>query len=437
MTYTTMKFVITGGKPLHGEITLAGAKNAVSKVMVASLLTDEPCTLKNFPAIGEVDIIKELLETIGSKVDVFGSTAKIHTPKIENSRVLQLTRKNRIPILALGPLLARAGEAEVPVLGGDQIGARPVDIHLEALAKLGAKIQITKSSYHAWAKDGLHGANIELRFPSVGATENVILAAVLAHGETVVKNAALEPEIIDLIKMLQNMGAIIELSPPRTITIEGVKKLRGVTHHILPDRNEAVSFACLALATHGKILVKGAVQEHLITFLNVVRRMGAEYEVGNEGITFWLPNGTMNPVSITTDVHPGFMTDWQQPLAVCMTQADGKSFIHETIYEDRFGYAKDLNTMGAKMIISVDCPENEKCRFHGRGFHHYAMIEGKTKLRATNLKTRDLRSGMLDVIAALVAEGTSEIEGVDEIDRGYERIDERLRALGANIERVR
>ena len=405
--------------------------------MVASLLTDEPCVLKNFPAIGEVEIIKELLETIGSEVEIFGSTAKIHTPKIENSRVLQLTRKNRIPILALGPLLARSGEAEVPVLGGDQIGARPVDIHLEALAKLGAQLQITKTSYHAWAQDGLHGANIELRFPSVGATENVILAAVLAHGKTVIKNAASEPEIIDLIKMLQNMGAIIELSPPRTITIEGVKRLRGVTHRILPDRNEAVSFACLAIATRGKVLVKGAVQDHLITFLNVARRMGAEYEVGDEGITFWLPNGKINPVSITTDVHPGFMTDWQQPLAVCMTQAAGASFIHETIYEDRFGYANDLNGMGAKMTVSPDCPEDEKCRFAGRGFNHCATITGGTKLRAMNLKTRDLRSGMLDIIAALAAEGTSEIEGVDEIDRGYERIDERLRALGADIERVR
>jgi UDP-N-acetylglucosamine 1-carboxyvinyltransferase len=432
-----MKFIISGGKPLHGEITLAGAKNAVSKVMVASLLTDEPCVLKNFPAIGEVDIIKELLETIGSKVEIFGSKALIHTPKIENSRVLQLTRKNRIPILALGPLLARTGEAEVPVLGGDQIGARPVDIHLEALAKLGARLQITKTSYRAWAKDGLHGANIELRFPSVGATENAILAAVLAHGKTVVKNAASEPEIIDLIKMLQNMGAIIELSPPRTVTIEGVKKLRGVTHRILPDRNEAVSFACLAIATRGKVLVKGAIQDHLITFLNVARRMGAEYEVGDEGITFWVPNGKLNPVFVTTDVHPGFMTDWQQPLAVCMTQAAGASSIHETIYEDRFGYANDLNEMGAKIHVVPDCPDGEKCRYAGRGLYHYAVVEGPTRLRAANLKTRDLRSGMLDLIAALVAEGRSEIEGVEEIDRGYERIDERLRALGADIERVR
>ena len=325
-------------------------------------------SLENFPTIGEVDIIKELLETIGSNVDIFGSTAKIHTPKIKNSRVLQLTRKNRIPILALGPLLARAGEAEVPVLGGDQIGARPVDIHLEALAKLGAKIQITKSSYHAWAKDGLHGAEIELRFPSVGATENVILAAVLAHGKTVMKNAALEPEIIDLIKMLQNMGAIIELSPPRTITIEGVKKLHGVTHRILPDRNEAVSFACLAIATHGKILVKGAVQDHLITFLNVVRRMGAEYEVGDEGITFWVPNGKTESGFRNDRCASGVHDGLAAAPGRLHDAGDGTSTIHETIYEDRFGYANDLNEMGAKITVSVDCPEDENAGLRAGDF---------------------------------------------------------------------
>ena len=441
----TMKFLIKGGKPLHGEITLAGAKNAVSKVMVASLLTDEPCMFENFPAIGEVEIIKELLETIGSEVEIFGSTAKIHTPKIKNSRVQELTRRNRIPILALGPLLARTGEAEVPVLGGDKIGARPVDIHLEALAKLGVQMQITRNSYHAWAKNGLTGALIELRFPSVGATENAILAAVLAKGKTVIKNAALEPELIDLIKMLQNMGAIIELCPPRTITIEGVPKLHGVTHRILPDRNEAISFACLAIATNGRILVKDAVQEHLITFLNTVRRLGAEYEVGPKGITFFRPSvastkssggrNVLRAVSVTTDAHPGFMTDWQQPLCVVMTQAEGQSSIHETIYEDRFGYAHDLNEMGAKMRVSTDCPEGDKCRFFGRGFYHYATVEGPTELANGKFTVRDLRSGMLDIIAALVAEGQSEIEGIDEIDRGYERIDERLRALGADIRR--
>jgi UDP-N-acetylglucosamine 1-carboxyvinyltransferase len=428
------RFVIKGGKPLFGEIKLAGAKNAVSKMMIASLLTDEPCILENMPAIGEVGIIVELLEAIGSKIEIVGNTAKIHTPAIKNSKVTQLTRRNRIPILALGPLLARAGEAEVPVLGGDAIGARPVDIHLEALAKLGAKLQITKYSYQAWAKDGLHGAEITLRFPSVGATENVILAAVLAKGKTVIKNAALEPELLELIKMLQKMGAIIELAPPRTITIEGVKQLHGVTHRIMPDRNEAISFACLAIATNGRIVVKEARQGDLITFLNVVRRLGAEYEVTDDGIAFSRPN-SLKPISIQTDVHPGFMTDWEQPLCVLLTQANGMSSIHETIYEDRFAYAHDLNEMGAKIRVAMDCPKGEECRFAEKKFYHYATIDGPTPLKSASLTVHDLRAGMVDILAALVADGISEIHGVEEIDRGYERIDERLRDLGADIKR--
>jgi UDP-N-acetylglucosamine 1-carboxyvinyltransferase len=439
-----MKFIIHGGKPLFGEITLAGAKNAVSKMMVASLLTDEPCILENVPQISEVEIITELLNRIGSEVAIAGTTAKIETREIKNNRVTELSRSNRIPILALGPLLARAGEAEVPILGGDKLGTRPVDIHLEALSKLGAQIQVTKHSYHAWAPNGLHGAEIELRFPSVGATENAILAAVLAQGKTVIKNAALEPELMDLILMLQKMGAIIELCPPRTIMIEGVPRLHGVTHRIIPDRNEAISFAALAIATNGKILVKGAQQEHLITFLNSVRRMGAEYEVAEDGISFFRA-GDLRSVNIETATHPGFMTDWQQPFCVAMTQATGMSTIHETIYEDRFAYAHDLNEMGAKIRVSTECPtiddgtgagKKDFCRFDGKNFYHTATIEGPTELTSAKLTVRDLRSGMVDIIAALVARGVSEVDGVDEIDRGYERIDERLRDLGADITRV-
>ena len=284
---------------------------------------------------------------------------------IENSRVLQLTRKNRIPILALGPLLARTGEAEVPVLGGDQIGARPVDIHLEALAKLGANCRSRRPAIMRGRRTVCTARTSSCGSRALARPKTRSSPRFLAHGKTVIKNAASEPEIIDLIKMLQNMGAIIELSPPRTITIEGVKKLRGVTHRILPDRNEAVSFACLAIATRGKILVKGAIQDHLITFLNVVRRMGAEYEVGDEGITFWVPNGKLNPVFVTTDVHPGFMTDWQQPLAVCMTQADGVSSIHETIYEDRFGYANDLTKWARRSMSCRIVPTTKNAAMRG------------------------------------------------------------------------
>jgi UDP-N-acetylglucosamine 1-carboxyvinyltransferase len=237
-------------------------------------------------------------------------------------------------------------------------------------------------------------------------------------------------------KMLQKMGAIVELCPPRTITIEGVEKLHGVTNRVLADRNEAVSMACLAIATNGRILLKGAIQEHLITFLNVVRRLGGEYEVTNDGIAFWKASEALRPLEVRTDVHPGFMTDWQQPLGVLLTQTPGISTIHETIYEDRFAYAMDLKEMGANIKVTTECPPNDPCRLAGKGAYHFAVIEGATTLSNKNLLVRDLRSGMVDILAALVANGTSEVEGVEEIDRGYERIDERLRQLGADITRV-
>ncbi len=452
------KFIVKGGRPLEGEIRLSGAKNAATKMMVASLLTSEECVLENFPNIGDVEITAELCRDIGSEIEISESRLAIQTPEIKNSKALHLSRRNRIPILALGPLLARVGEAEVPILGGDKLGHRPVNLHIKALEALGAEITVNAESYRAVAKNGLHGAEIEFDFPSVGATENTILASVLAKGKTVLKNAALEPEIIDLIKMLQNMGAIIEFGANRDFYIEGVARLHGVTHRILPDRNEAVSFACLAIATNGKILVRDAVQEHLITFLNVVRRLGAEYKVVPEGIVFYRPsfaaysaevasatkagkasagkgNG-LKPLDVETAVHPGFMTDWQQPLAVVLTQASGTSVIHETMYEDRFGYAKDLNFLGANIEVSTDCPEHSPCRFKGKEFHHVAKINGPTKLRGGDMQVRDLRSGIVNLIAALASDGVSEIDGIEEIDRGYEKIDERLKKLGAEIERL-
>lgn len=431
-----MKLIIKGGKKLEGEIKLAGAKNAATKMMVASILTAEPCVFENFPDIGDVKITEELCRSIGSKIERQKNILKIHTPKIINFKVVSLSRRNRIPILAFGPLLARVGEAEVPILGGDKIGPRPVDIHIEALTAMGAKIAIKDNRFIAKAKNGLTGAKIFLRYPSVGATENTILAAVLARGRTVIQNAAVEPEVMDLIKMLQKMGAIIELGTHRTIYIDGVKSLRGVRHSILPDRNEAVSFACLAVATNGKIFVKGARQEDLITFLNALRKIGGEYEVSESGITFWRGiGGPLRAIKIETDTHPGFMTDWQQPTAVLLSQAKGASVLHETVYEDRFGYAQDLNLMGANIKVETKCLGELLCRFQSQKRKHSALIEGPSKLKPANLIVRDLRSGIAHVIAALTAEGESVIDGIEEIDRGYERIDARLRKLGADIMR--
>lgn len=430
-----MKIKVEGGKPLVGEVILAGAKNAATKMMVASILAENAVTLERFPRIGDTEITAELCEKIGANIEYDNGVARLYTPEIKNSKVTGLSRKNRLPILALGPLLARAGEAEVPILGGDKIGPRPVNLHVEALRALGAEIEETPTSYIGRAPNGLKGAEINFPIISVGATENVILAAVLAKGKTKITNAALEPEVIDIIKLLQKMGAIIQLGSNRDIYIEGVERLHGATHSILPDRNEAVSFACLALGTRGNILVKGARQGHLITFLNVVRRLGGEYEVREDGIRFWR-NGELKPLREETAEHPGFMTDWQQPLAVVLTQAEGKSEIHETIYEDRFGYAEDLNKMGAKISVFNDCGDFAKCRHNGKGFNHRAIIEGKTPLHSANLVVRDLRAGMAHVLAALIAEGISEIDNIEELKRGYENIEERLKKLGANITEI-
>lgn len=429
------KFFIIGGKPLEGEVALSGAKNAATKMMVASLLTEEECVFENFPQIGDVEITAELCRALGSEIEINGDVLRIKTPKIIQSKIQSLSRRNRIPILTLGPLLARCGYAEVPFVGGDKIGARPVDLHIKALTSLGAVVEASETSYKAHAPNGLTGAKITFAFPSVGATENLLFAAVLAKGKTTLYNAAVEPEILDLIKFLQKMGAIVELGTNRAIYIEGVSALHGARHRIIPDRNEAVSFASIALATRGGIFVRNAAQDHLITFLNIVRRIGGEYEVREDGILFWREK-PLRSIHIETDTHPGFMTDWQQPLAVVLTQANGMSAVHETIYEDRFGYTKDLNLMGADIKVFSKCLGELPCRFSNEAFQHSAVISGPTKLRGEKLIVRDLRSGMAHVIAALVAQGQTIIEGIEEIDRGYEKIDERLRMLGAEIKRV-
>ena len=429
-----MKFIINGGRKLTGEIVLSGAKNAATKMMVASLLTDEMCILENCPKIGDVEITGELCREVGSKIEWQGNTLKIHTPKIINTKVLSLSRKNRIPILALGPLLNKAGEAQIPLLGGDKIGPRPVNMHIEALRAMGADISNDDHHFFARAPNGLHGANIKLHYPSVMATENIIIAACLAHGRTVIENAAKEPEILDLISGLQKMGAIIEVAAHRKIIVDGVKELHGLRHRILPDRNEAVSFAALAIASYGDILVKDARQNHLLTFLSALRRIGADYEVRDSGIRFFNSNG-LKAAEIETDPHPGFMTDWQQPFAVLLTQAQGDSIIHETVYEDRFDYAHDLNLMGANIKVFTKCLGELQCRFNGKNHNHSALISGPTPLHGNHIKVKDLRAGIAHIIAALVAKGETVIGGVEEIDRGYERIDERLRALGAEIKR--
>ncbi len=432
-----MKFIVRGGKKLSGSVPIRGAKNAATKMMIASLLTSDPVTLENFPFIGDTAITRELCETFGSflESDKAEHRLTLHTPRISNHRALDLSRRNRLPILALGALLAREGRAVVPIVDGDKIGPRPVNLHIKALRALGAEIVEHPDRVEASAPHGLSAAHIQFPFPSVGATENVIMAAVLAKGRSVIENAATEPEIIDLIKMLQKMGAVIGLGANRTIYIDGVDRLGGVTHHMLPDRNEAVSFAVLGVATQGDVTLEGVSQHDLITFLNTLRKIGGGFEVDGNNIRFFAER-PFRAVEIETDTHPGFMTDWQQPTVVLLTQAKGPSVIHETIYEDRFGYADDLNKMGATITPLTKCLGELPCRFSNKEFHHSAVIHGPTPLSGTTLRVRDLRSGMAHIIAALVADGESIIEGIEEIDRGYEDLEGRLRALGADIRRV-
>ncbi len=428
-------FRVTGGSSLNGEVTLSGAKNAASKMMIATTLTDEVVRISNVPRQRESAITQEIIEAIGANIIWEDeNTLRAQTSEVSGTAVRKLSRKNRISILALAPLLHRAGEAFVPQVGGDKIGPRPVNFHLQALEKMGAKIEETEDGYHATVKKRLKGALIELPYPSVGATETALLAGVLAEGRTTIRNAAIEPEVLGLIMMLQKMGAMIQVNAGRSIEIIGVEKLHGTDVEVIPDRMEAASYACMALGTGGEIFVRGAKQRDMVTFLNAVRKIGGEFEVSPEGILFKRSNG-LKGIEMETDTHPGFMTDWQQPFVVVLTQAAGTSVVHETVYEERFGYTKALVDMGADITLFSNCLGEVDCRFKGQNYKHSAVINGPSKLTSTTVEVPDIRAGLAFVVAALVADGTSTLTGIHHLDRGYERLEEKLKGVGAKIER--
>ncbi|MBZ9645017.1 UDP-N-acetylglucosamine 1-carboxyvinyltransferase, partial [Streptomyces sp. PSKA30] len=386
------------------------------------------------PRILEVDLVLGMLAELGTEVTWLGEhTVRVHTPAVTSTSLSSMySGVNRIPILMMGPLLHRRGETVVPLPGGCTIGKRPIDFHLTGLNQMGADIVERPGSVKV-RTNRLTGAHVHLPFPSVGATENLLLAAVLAKGTTVISNAAVEPEIVDLVLMLQKMGALITIDTDRTLTIDGVRTLRGVDHHTVPDRIEIASFAVAAVATDGRIEVRGARQDHLITFLNVLRHIGGEFTETEHGLEFFRAR-PLTATDIETGVHPGFMTDWQQPIAVLLTQAAGTSVVHETIYEDRFGYAEQLSSaMGAEIELTTRCLGATACRWHNRGFQHTAKISGPTPLRAADLTIPDLRAGFGYVLAALVADGTSTISGTRYLERGYEEPVAKLTAVGARI----
>lgn len=431
---------IQGGKPLSGEVEVRGAKNLVPKAMVAALLGDSPSTLRNVPEIKDVEIVTALLQAHG--VDVTHDFAQgslvmdpKNTSKADSAEIDAHAGDSRIPILFCGPLMHKIGEAFIPDLGGCRIGDRPIDFHLEVLRNFGATVEKLPGGIQISAPStGLRGAKLTLPYPSVGATEQVLLTAVKAEGITELSGAAVEPEIHDLIAILQQMGAIITVQTDRTIRIEGVERLRGFNHRALSDRNESASWASAALVTKGDIFVKGAMQRDLTAFLNVYRKVGGEFDVHDDGIRFYHNGGQLNPLVLETDVHPGFMTDWQQPMVVVLTQANGVSIVHETVYENRFGFTNVLRQMGASIQLHRECLGSTPCRFGQRNFLHSAVISGPAELKGTDFNIPDLRGGFSHLIAALAAEGTSRATGLEIINRGYERFVDKLDNLGAEFE---
>jgi len=429
------QFVVEGPCRLQGEVTVPGAKNSISKLITASMLTDKPCEYSNVPSIADTADTLNICRALGTHFEMPGARLlQVRTRSVTNSEVpATMALKNRLSVMMLAPLLHRTGEAIIHAAGGDRIGVRPVDFHLEAYQQMGADVQVVDEVYHVRSQR-LRGAEITLPYPSVSATENILLAAVLAEGRTYIRNAAIEPEIIDLALYLQKMGAIIDQQVDRTYVIEGVRTLTGATHEIIPDRFVSASLGAAALLTEGDVFVRQARQRDMLTFLNTVRRIGGSFEIESDGIRFFR-NGPLHALSMETSVHPGFMTDWQPPFVVLLTQAEGMSVIHETVFENRFGYVNQLREMGADIEVYDACLGGSGCRFAARGYRHSAVVRGPTPLTGIDLEVPDLRAGFTQLIAATAAQGQSILTGVEHIDRGYEHIDDTLRHLGASIER--
>jgi UDP-N-acetylglucosamine 1-carboxyvinyltransferase len=411
-----------------------GSKNAVTKHMVAALLGRTPSTVLNCPAIGDVDITAGMLRDLGAtvEVDADGSVV-VHAPSLDTGRVpVTYGGLNRIPILLVGPLLHRMGEAFVPLVGGDRIGARPVNYHVRCLEAMGAEVLTTPEGLEAKATK-LHGARIRLPFPSVGATETVLLTAALAEGRTVLENSAIEPEVIELALFLQRMGARIELRPDRRFVIEGVDRLDGARHSLSGDRIEAYSYLVAGLVTGGRVRVHGCAQDRLVTAISTLHRMGARFEITDEWVA--AEARELRPAVVQTDTHPGFMTDWQSPLVVLFTQCQGLSVLHETLFEGRFPYVPDLQRMGAEVELYDSCLGGRDCRFHEGEAIHSAVVRGPTPLHGTEITSSDIRGGFAYVLAAAAAEGPSILHDVHHLERGYHRPLEAFEALGLPITR--
>ena len=436
------KLIIQGGIPLKGAVRLGGAKNASFKLMIASLLSCYENKLLNFSHIADVELVEKIIKALGVKIYSAGErTIFINAQKI-NSTVVpkELGIASRASSLFLAPLLARCGQVIVPLPGGDKIGARPLDRHFDGLRALGAKIQISDQSITASCQQ-LIGNTYTFPKPSHTGTETLLMAAVLAKGKTVLKNAALEPEVDDLISFLNKMGSKITRQPGRIIVIEGVTKLQPVIHRVMPDRNEAVSYAIAALITQGDVVLENARAEDLTAFLEKLSAADGGYEVADYGIRFFYKQ-PLKAVNITTKPHPGFMTDWQPLWAVLATQCQGLSKIVETVFPSRFQFAKDLQLMGAKIDYFQPQVKNRE-KFYNFNLesdrpenYHGLKITGKTPLVGRQVAVTDIRAGATLALAGLAASGETILTGLEHIDRGYENFSGRLQKLGAKIKRI-
>ncbi|RYY28227.1 MAG: UDP-N-acetylglucosamine 1-carboxyvinyltransferase [Sphingomonadales bacterium] len=423
------RILIRGGNRLSGQIPISGAKNAALTLMPCALLTDEPLTLRNLPRLADVDSFGHLLNELGASTAIegtrpsdFGRVMTMRAGRLTSTVApYDIVRKMRASILVLGPLLGRAGEATVSLPGGCAIGNRPIDLHLKALEAIGAEIEVAAGYVKASAPNGGRLSGGRYRFPvvSVGATENVLMAAVMAKGTTVLENAAREPEIVDLCNLLVAMGAAIDGIGTETLTIEGKDRLHGATYKVMPDRIEAGSYACAAAITGGDVELVGASAEDMRATLDALVEAGVTVEEKASGVRI-AANGPLKPLTLSTAPFPGFATDMQAQFMAMQCKAEGASVFTETIFENRYMHVPELARMGASIEV------------HGRT----AVVRGVEKLTGAPVMATDLRASMSLIIAGLMADGETQVNRVYHLDRGYERLEEKLQAVGADIERV-
>ncbi len=422
---------IRGGNTLNGTINISGAKNAALPLMITALLTPDTLTLKNVPRLVDALRLQRILQNHGVDIMVAGKqpgqsaiageTLKISAKTIvDTTAPYDLVSKMRASFWVLGPLLARCGEAKVSLPGGCAIGTRPVDLHIHAMEKLGAQVEIKSGYVHATAKGGLKGAHIKFPMVTVGATHAALMAAVLAKGDTIIENAAREPEIGDVAECLVKMGAKIEGIHTSTLKITGVTSLHGAEHEVIADRIETGTYAMAAAMAGGDVLLKGARADNLESMIDIMGKAGVTVQRSNEGLRIQRNGHGLEPVNVATEVYPGFPTDLQAQFMGLMTMAKGTSIIRETIFENRFMHVQELARLGADIHLHGDTAE----------------VRGVTKLTGADVMATDLRASVSLVIAGLVAEGDTTIHRVYHLDRGFEALEEKLQACGADVERI-